>query len=37
MVELPGEVHAARLAHFFIVNSFFDTVQFSEHFDYNIA
>ena len=42
-VELPGEVHAARLARrenlpiFSIASCLFDPVQFSEHFEYNIA
>ena len=42
-VELPGEVHAARLARrenlpiFSIASCLYDPVQFSENFEYNIA
>ena len=42
-VKLPGKVHAARLARrenlpiFSIASCLFDPVQFSEHFEYNIA
>ena len=42
-VKLPGKVHAARLARgenlpiFSIASGLYDPVQFSEHFEYNIA